>query len=124
MNNKFYASLEVAKLLKEKGYNEETDCVIDDDGDISESKYNMNKYLPKWKWSCPTISEIIDWLEENEGVSIFVIPVPIYRKDGSMIIRWKYNTIQRDGTWNHCSEEYETQFEAQKESIKNYLKLV
>ena len=65
MNGKFYVSLEAARLLKEKGYNEECDCAIDEDGDIYVCEYRMNQDLPKWKWSCPTKAEAIDWLESN-----------------------------------------------------------
>ena len=34
MDSKFYVSLAAAKLLKEKGYNEMTDCSIDEDGNF------------------------------------------------------------------------------------------
>lgn len=67
---KFYVSYEAAKLLKEQGYNEETDYIIDDDGEIFEDKYSMNQDLPKWRWSCPSKSEAIDWLEQVHGIHI------------------------------------------------------
>lgn len=69
MNHKFYVSLKAARLLKEKGYNEVCDCVIDDDGDIFEDEYQINQDLPEWKWSCPTKAEAINWLE-NKGIMI------------------------------------------------------
>ena len=72
MDSKFYVSLEAARLLKEKGYNEECDCVIDDDGDIFEHQYQMNQDLPEWKCSCPTKAEAIDWLE-SKGHRINII---------------------------------------------------
>ena len=69
MDSKFYVSYEAARLLKEKGYDEECDCVIDDDGDIFEHQYQMNQDLPEWKCSCPTKAEAIDWLE-SKGILI------------------------------------------------------
>lgn len=69
MNNKFFVSLEAARLLREKGYDEECDYVIDDDGDILLDEYHMNQDLFEWQWSCPTKSEAIDWLE-SKGIMI------------------------------------------------------
>lgn len=72
MDDKFYVSYEAARLLKEKGYNEECDCAIDEDRDIHVCEYRMNQDLPEWKWSCPTKSEAIDWLESN-GILVEIL---------------------------------------------------
>lgn len=72
MNSKFYVSYEAARLLKEKGYNEECECTIDEDSDIYVCEYRMNQDLPEWKWSCPTKDEAIDWLD-SKGVIIEVL---------------------------------------------------
>jgi hypothetical protein len=69
MESKFYVSFEAARLLKEKGYNEECYCAIDEDSDIHTCEYRMNQDLPEWKWSCPTKAEAIDWLE-SKGVVV------------------------------------------------------
>lgn len=69
MNDKFYVSLEAARLLKEKGYNEECKYIIYDDGEMFDYQYLKNQDLPKWKYSCPTKSEAIDWLE-SKGMTI------------------------------------------------------
>jgi hypothetical protein len=84
MDNKFYVSYEAARLLKEKGYNEECDCAIDEDSDIYVCEYRMNQDLPEWKWSCPTKSEAIDWLE-SKGMCIVVIRRTIDNEVG-----WRY----------------------------------
>ena len=68
MNSKFYVSYEAARLLKEKGYNEECDTTIDDDGELFDEKYLLNQDLPVWRCSCPTKAEVIDWLESKELV--------------------------------------------------------
>ena len=69
MDNKFYVSYEAARLLKEKGYNEECDTTIDDDGELFDEKYLLNQDLPVWRCSCPTKAEVIDWLE-SKGIIV------------------------------------------------------
>ena len=65
MNRKFFVSIEAAKLLKEKGYNEETDLVTDEDGYTFDKMYKTNQELPSELFSYPTKAEAIDWLESN-----------------------------------------------------------
>ena len=72
MDNKFYVSYEAARLLKEKGYNEECKYIIYDDGEMFDYQYLKNQDLPEWKWSCPTKAEAIDWLD-SKGVIIEVL---------------------------------------------------
>ena len=69
MNSKFYVSLEAARLLKEKGYNEATDYSIDEDNCMMDSRYVLNKDLSECVCSCPTKAEAIDWLE-GKGIVI------------------------------------------------------
>lgn len=68
MNNKFYVSLKAARLLKEKGYNEETEYTIDNNG-----RMWLGEYRDECDFPCPTKSEAIDWLEESKGVIIEVL---------------------------------------------------
>lgn len=70
MNAKHYVSLEVAKMLKEKGYNEETDYAIDEDGELYK-ELRTNQDLSDWVWQCPLLPEAMDWLE-SKGVRIEV----------------------------------------------------
>lgn len=58
MDKKFYISLEAAKLLKEKGYNKETDCTIDYNGAIW-----FGEYRDECDFPCITKAEAMDWLE-------------------------------------------------------------
>lgn len=64
MDSKFYVSLEVARLLKEKGYNEETDYTIDNNGHMW-----LGEYRDECDFPCPTKSEAIDWLD-SKGIII------------------------------------------------------
>lgn len=72
MDSKFYVSLDAAKLLKEKGYNEMTDCSIDEDGNFW-NEQRKNETMPEWKWSCPTKDEAMDWLEKKGVIFELII---------------------------------------------------
>lgn len=68
MNSKFYVSLEAARLLKEKGYNEECttlyDCVFNEIiPAISVGLYRNECIKNDYYCSCPTKAEAVDWLE-------------------------------------------------------------
>lgn len=68
MNKKFYVSLEAARLLKEKGYNEKCTFAYTDISNGSDINgrivFNSNDY-PVGIYPCPTKAEAIDWLEEK-----------------------------------------------------------
>ena len=72
MNAKHYVSLEVAKLLKEKGYNEE--CYLyykkEDPALYYRELYNRNSERDDII-SCPSLLEAMDWLEER-GIRISI----------------------------------------------------
>lgn len=71
MDNKFYVSYEVAKLLKEKGYDRECISYYYDDG--KEIDYSFcGERNSTWEERCvsaPTKAEAIDWLEDK-GIMI------------------------------------------------------
>ena len=76
MNAKHYVSLEVAKMLKEKGFNES--CIVLWDEEFKElisassicSYKNQNH--PNGYCSAPTLLEAMDWLEER-GIRIEIL---------------------------------------------------
>ena len=78
MDSKFYVSLEAARMLKEKGYNEQCDyCFYYDDYHDKwdfDSPYNLfdddpmyynNETIDDEMYSMPTKFEAIDWLESK-----------------------------------------------------------
>lgn len=69
MNSKFYVSLEAARLLKEKGYNEETIYYYNSAGKLylGNGHFNYNAYAVNL--SAPSKAEAIDWLE-SKGIMI------------------------------------------------------
>ena len=69
-------TLETAKLLREKGFNEYCkDIIKEDDNRIMQSVFRTNKNLPKLCYSRPTQSVAQKWLREIRGVYVYVEPV-------------------------------------------------
>ena len=69
-------TLETAKLLKEKGFNEYCkDIIKEDNNRIMQSVFRTNKNLPKLCYSRPTQSVAQKWLREIRGVYVYVEPV-------------------------------------------------
>ena len=67
-----YCSFEVARLLKEKGFNEPTWTRYEDDNEvIFGNKYDWNK-SPMGQTSAPTHQMAIAWILEKYNVSIEV----------------------------------------------------
>ena len=72
MNEKFYVSLEVARMLKEKGYNEK--CITYYQDNCREIYYSFcGERNSDWEERCisaPTKTEVIDWLDRKIKISI------------------------------------------------------
>ena len=129
MDSKFYVSLEAARLLKEKGYNEECYAAIDEDNDICECFYRMNQDLSEYQWSCPTKDEAIDWLESKGIVVVLRYENDELQKDDS---EWEYYIYQYDNegrldetvsSWG-MGMFYDTRLEAKEAAIIKALELL
>jgi len=62
----------LAKLLKEKGFNELCNSYIDDNG-ISHPSYGKNSFS-EIRTYIPTIAEVVMWLYEKYGIWIVSFP--------------------------------------------------
>ena len=120
MNSKFYVSLEAARLLKEKGYNEVCDTAYDNEGIIGRppTKCNNTKLAALSFvfgddcYSAPTKSEAIDWLE-SKGIVVEVV------FDCNMQ-RWYFSIYKEEKTpWiKHLSNDtFSTRLEAEEAAI-------
>lgn len=114
MNRKFFVSIEAAKLLKEKGYNEETDLVTDEDGYTFDKMYKTNQELPSELFSYPTKSEAIDWLE-SKGV---IVEIQYYQESST----WSYAIYCI--CYMSSDEEFQTRLEAEEAAIIKALELL
>ncbi len=75
-----YVSFETAKLLKEKGFNEDIDLWYDENGEMfSQHKYDISS---DWRvkaqqkvYLSPTLQMTIKWLREVQALNIYARPV-------------------------------------------------
>ena len=69
-----YCSYEVAKILKEKGFNESCyTCYVEKE--ISHYDYSSTNYeLIDGVISCPTIQMAMKWLREEKNIFIVIVP--------------------------------------------------
>jgi len=65
-------TLETAKLLKDKGFNEYCKDIINHKGIMMETIFRTSKDLPKLFYSCPTQSIAQKWLRETQNIHICV----------------------------------------------------
>lgn len=122
MDNKFYVSLEAARLLKEKGYNEETIYYYNSAGKLylGNGHFNYNAYAVNL--SAPSKSEAIDWLE-SKGMLISPIPVTVFCEDGTIERHWRCNIVQNSGAW-YSTYDFPTRLEAEEAAIIEALELL
>ena len=67
-----FLTLETAKLLKEKGFNEYCKYVINDKGLMMETIFRTSKDLPKAFYSRPMQSIAQKWLRETKNMHICI----------------------------------------------------
>lgn len=117
-------TLETAKLLKEKGFNEYCKDVISDKGLMMETIFRTSKDLPKSFYSCPMQSIAQKWLRETKNLHI-----EIYRS----AVGYGYAIVKADnGTWQEDDDSrgpndgglWDTYEEALEAGIQEALKLI
>lgn len=122
MNSKFYVSLEAARLLKEKGYNEVTNGVWNGFfGDMRISPQNggyRNLDYPDdmQLYSAPTKAEAIDWLE-SKGI---IVETFYLRFDQE----WFYDVFVLSTRESYTSDDLHSRLEAEEAAIIKALELL
>lgn len=123
MNNKFYVSYEAARLLKEKGYNEEVELFFNTLGELNNvsdmfcCEVADNTQMAKYDYlSAPTKDEAIDWLE-SKGIIISIIFCEIDM--------YEYVVESKDCYYSVVESGYkETRLEAEEAAIIKALELL
>lgn len=109
-----YVSFETAKLLKEKGFNEDSWFHYDTDGDIVTRGYKLNRPddIPAW-----TLQMAMKWLREVHklfieiGVSIDLLSNP----------HFNYSIVNKDGKYfREGYTSFEWEYEKACEAAINY----
>ena len=116
MDNKFYVSLEAARLLKEKGYDGDAEYAYHENGNFSHWGRNVNDI--DYLYAAPTKAETIDWLE-SKGIVIIVDEYYImHEEDDYYTSCWGYYIRKDDeGVCRDNSSEYKTRLEAKDAAI-------
>jgi hypothetical protein len=124
MDCKFYTSLEAARLLKEKGYDEDVRNFYDEEGLFLEVEgfynfeYLTNEELDNNHYAAPTKAEAIDWLE-SKGIRVEVTTVPRGKW------RWSlYSYAEMYDSLRDYYTDYETRLEAEEAAIIEACKLL
>lgn len=122
-----YVSFEVAKLLKEKGFNEPTTHWYNIKGNLIndyEVSYK-NFYGSEKVWLAPTHQMAMAWLREEKLILIFIVPA----QDGSGnfsymadVLTWNEDEGLYESTWCTADYVYEKAVEAAlKYSLENLI---
>ena len=112
MNSKFYISYEIARLLKEKGYNEETLHYYNSAGKLYLGSGHFNHNACAVNLSAPTKAEVIAWLESKE------IMIDVHWIGFVDARKWNYS-IFNCSTYDRIDTMYiySTRLEAEEEAI-------
>lgn len=114
-------TLETAKLLKEKGFNEYCKDIINHKGIMMETIFRTSKDLPKLFYPCPTQYIAQKWLRETKDLHIGICY--------SHKLFWYYEIMSVSnhvlvGLANRPSIHYNTYEEALEAGIQEALKLI
>lgn len=115
-------SFELAKLLKEKGFEERTKSYTEDGKLVTISLTIRRFNLEKVYYPSPTIAEVVMWLYEKHGIWIEVRHIKTFNVNRFHVIIWDYKdtsdymTIHCDNgvgyeVWDSPTEAYEAAIE-------------
>ena len=123
-----YVSFETAKLLKEKGFdencikvyiNKELRDVITKES-IKECTNCFNHYLYPGDAAAPTLQMVMKWLREEHNICIVIQPYDSYYKE-----RYEFEINKKnnnDFTWEWISDIENTIFDTYEEAVEAALK--
>ena len=88
-----YVSYEIAKLLKEKGFNWNTDKQFNSDKIVGDYNITDRSRHPERYLDAPTIQMAMKWLREVHNIAIAVIPLSFTLKGSENFIcnNWVFN---------------------------------
>lgn len=123
MDNKFYVSLDAARLLKEKGYDEGVEMFYNDIGVLREVREFFegweclsNDRLYNNRLSAPSKAEAIDWLEARGIVVVLCRVTPIYMGYAGEK-EWSFDLeLKESGKYDGCLR-FSTRLEAEDAAI-------
>ena len=119
-------SFEIAKLLKEKGFDNESAHYYNEKGEMLFDAYypSIQPTKPYVYYDNPTIAEVVMWLYEKHGIWIQIGVGNLFHKDKFYIIIKQHNVDRWDVTPlnNEKHSPYNTPTEAYEAAIEYALK--
>ena len=115
-----YVSSEVAKLLKEKGFDEPTWTRYEDDNEvIFGDKYDWNN-SPMGQISAPTHQMAVAWLREEKNILIYVYPVIDLPVKNNYTFYWRWDGKKKRHDAPHIGDKhnYESPEQATEAALK------
>lgn len=115
-----YVSFEVAKLLKEKGFDEPTWTRYEDDNEvIFGDKYDWNN-SPMGQISAPTHQMAVAWLREEKNILIYVYPVIDLPVKNNYTFYWRWDGKKKRHDAPHIGDKhnYESPEQATEAALK------
>ena len=115
-----YVSSEVAKLLKEKGFNEPIWTRYEDGNEvIFGDKYDWNN-SPMGQISAPTHQMAIAWLREEKNILIYVYPIIDLPVKNNYTFYWRWDGKKKRHDAPHIGDKhnYESPEQATEAALK------
>ena len=112
-----YVSFETAKLLKEKGFDEECDCLYDNDApgtpglEIDRDIRCINSYLDDSQYAAPTLQMAMKWLRKKHILIVLDV-------ENFCAASWIYHIWCDDNIEESHSDSFKTYEEACEAAIK------
>ena len=121
---------ELAKQLKEKGFNYERYLYYTNDGEIGVKEIRMN-HNDGLDISCPNIWEAKRWLLKEHFINVQIEGIMFFNDEKEMTeseLNWKYKLYEASdlsySKIKDCEYSYDTEEEALIEGIKDALNLI
>ena len=106
--NKYYVSFEVARLLREKGYNDLNECYYNRHGVMCAR--HEGKILKEGECMAPRLDEAFRWLREERYIHITIevhasgYYAVLWKTNGTFIKTLAGEGLNDGGVWNTCEE--------------------
>ena len=127
VNHECYVSLEVAKLLKEAGFDWHTNLVYVDDKLLTNPyTEDWNNTIPDTYTSAPTLEVAQRWLREEKGMDVIIYvfggsPDKTYTYEANTWTTWKNDMVVDK---EYIGNSYTTYEGAQEAGIKKALEII
>ena len=96
-----YVSFEVAKLLKEKGFDEPVYRFYDSDGVVCEKHIEPQQKCKEWQFPCPTLQSAMKWLRKRKA--IFIIEYGNVGNPEEPKMQWWWQKVDESGALDECN---------------------